>query len=67
MDAHTGIHSPDREKSVEAVARFVAWVHALERGDRPKASAERSELSRLGILVEVAGTTRSVMQEVDRG
>lgn len=67
MDASTGIRSQNREASVEAVARFVAWVHALERGDRPKAVMAQSELSRLGVLVQVAGTTRSVTEEVDRG
>ena len=41
-----------RQRTIEAVATFVAWVHAEERGQAAKASNAKRSLDRLGISVQ---------------
>jgi adenosylmethionine-8-amino-7-oxononanoate aminotransferase len=41
----------ERQRSIDAVATFVALIHAYERGELAAAAAAQAELDRLGVAV----------------
>lgn len=44
--------SPQRQRSVEAVATFAAMMHAYERGELAVAAQARRDLERLGVAIQ---------------
>lgn len=51
MPRSSGPSSKERRRSIRAVVAFAALMHALERGQRSKASEARLILERLGVVV----------------
>jgi hypothetical protein len=45
------VENPQRRRTVAAVARFVALMHARERNEPAKAAVALAELARLGVVI----------------
>jgi len=68
MDRGSGVPDERRRRTIEAVATFVALMHANERGELSRVEESQRALDRLGIVVRFTYTVSPAQPKgVSRG